>query len=600
MRKNVILLIIVVVSNLTLFSQIEVLDNQFSQNQEKISIDYRIDYDNSIINFEFSVQQNYHITSQSNGFFWVKVKDNEYLKIENIVYPKGVDYKGEEVFRGDVNLKVIVKQLKDIKEPVEVTFITGYQLCLESHREECYLPKEKEISVKIEKNFVSKKENVNKDIKKEKLGFGKWVEKTIKTELNKKSFLLFVLVFIAGFLTSLTPCVYPVIPIIMGYIGSRSEGKKLKGFYLSLFFVLGLSLIYSVLGVIAAKTGSIFGVSFQNPVIVIIISAIFILMGLSLAGLFEIPVPSSIASKVQGGYKNEILGSMIIGGVAGIIAAPCVGPVLIALLTWISQTGNIFLGFILTFIFSLGMGVIFVLAGTFSGIISSMPRGGKWMEYIKYFFAIIIVAAGIYFLTTITTAWLTNVLWGIFLITIGYLFFTEEEGRITKLVMLLILLIGIFLFYKGLDNLFSPEKSKKDVVTSEIKTIGESINDNKVKEEGMVWYDNLEKGMELAKKENKFIIIDNYADWCVACKELEKFTFPKKEVQKILKKNFIAVKLDFTEKNDKNEKIKKKLGILGLPTIIFMNKEGKEIDRFSGFLDKDDFIDFVNDVIESN
>jgi len=594
MMKRIIIFTSLIVLSLTLFSQVDVLDNQFSSNVQKISLDYNIDYDNSLIEFIFNVSENYHITSQKNGFFFVKLNKNDYLKIDKLVYPKGVDCKGEEVFRDKVVLKVKVSQLKDIKNPIELKFIAGYQLCLEKPKEECYLPEEKDLILKIEKNFKKIEEDKSKEESKKKVSASKWIEKTIKNELNKKSVLLFVLVFIAGFLTSLTPCVYPVIPIIMGYIGSRSGGKKLKGFYLSIFFVLGLSLIYSVLGVIAAKTGSIFGISFQNPIIVVIISAIFIIMGLSLAGLFEIPIPSSIASKVQGGYKNEILGSMIIGGVAGIIAAPCVGPVLIALLTWISQTGNLFLGFILTFIFSLGMGVIFVLAGTFSGIISSMPKGGKWMEYIKYFFAIIIIAAGIYFINTITPQWVSYSLWGVFLISIGYLFFTEEEGKIVKLIMLIILLFGVFLFYKGLNNLFSP--TEKEHIT---KNISEN-RINKTNEQGLKWYENLEKGLNAAEKENKFVIIDNYADWCVACKELEKFTFSEKEVIEILKKNFIAIRLDFTDKNSENEKIKKRLGILGLPTIIFMDKKGKEIDRFSGFLDKDDFIDFVNDVLKAN
>ncbi len=594
MRKKIIILISVIVLSLTLFSQIEVFDNQFSSDVEKIKLDYNIDYDNSQIEFIFNVSKNYHITSHKNGFFFVKLNENNYLKIDKLVYPKGVDYKGEEVFKDKVILKVKVAQLKDIKNPVELKFVAGYQLCLENPKEECYLPEEKELIVKIDKNFKRIEKSENKEKSKKKLSTSKWIEKTIKNELNKKSILLFVLVFIAGFLTSLTPCVYPVIPIIMGYIGSRSEGKKLKGFYLSIFFVLGLSLIYSVLGIIAAKTGSIFGISFQNPVIVIVISAIFILMGLSLAGLFEIPIPSSIASKVQGGYKNEIIGSMIIGGVAGIIAAPCVGPVLIALLTWISQTGNIFLGFILTFIFSLGMGVIFVLAGTFSGIISSMPKGGKWMEYIKYFFAVIIIAAGIYFINTITPQWFSYSLWGVFFISIGYLFFTEEEGKIAKLIMLIILIFGVFLFFKGLNYLFSPVESDH-ITQNKSETKITKTNMQRVE-----WYDNLEKGLSAAKKENKFIIIDNYADWCVACKELDKFTFSEKEVREILNKHFIAIKLDFTDNNDENKKIKKKLGILGLPTIIFMNKDGKEIDRFSGFLDKDDFIDFVNDVLDAN
>jgi thiol:disulfide interchange protein len=292
-----------------------------------------------------------------------------------------------------------------------------------------------------------------------------WFDKLLKLleqELAKKSLLLFALVFFLGFLASLTPCVYPVIPIVMGYVGSRSGGKKLKGLYLSVFFVLGLAVVYSVFGVIAAMTGSMVGVSFQNPIVVIIISAIFIIMGLSLAGLFEIPVPSSISSKVQsGGGKSEIIGSLLVGGVAGIIAAPCVGPVLIAILSWISQTKDIFLGFWLTFIFSLGLGVIFLLVGTFTGVISAMPKGGGWMNYVKYFFAILLIGGGIYILDAILPAWLNLLLWGLFLVIIsvfiGLLKTLEEykfKEKVYKFIILILFLIGIFMFYKSLELKF--------------------------------------------------------------------------------------------------------------------------------------------------
>jgi thiol:disulfide interchange protein DsbD len=286
--------------------------------------------------------------------------------------------------------------------------------------------------------------------------------KLLKQELEKRSLLLVLLVLLLGFLTSLTPCVYPVIPIVMGYIGTRSGKKKLKGFYLSIFFVLGLAIVYSVLGTIAAATGTMMGASFQNPIVIIIISAIFVLMGLSLAGLFEIPVPSSISSKVQsGGNKSEVIGALIIGGVSGIIAAPCVGPVLIALLSWISQTRNIVLGFWLTFIFSLGMGIIFLLVGTFSGVISAMPKGGKWMDYIKYFFAAMLIGGGIYILNPIVPSWVNLLLWGIYLVAAGVfmgLLTPRDEYRfkqkLYKFAVLVIFLAGVFLFYKFLEIKF--------------------------------------------------------------------------------------------------------------------------------------------------
>jgi len=624
-------------------------------------IDTLVKYNEGMILFKLRLDENYHITDLKHNFFKVEVQENEYLQITKIEFPKGVPYADEMVFKGNIEVPVYVKQLKEIPGSLNLKFKVSYQICQEKPQELCFPPTSKDIDVKVSQAFkfkddkiekkidtgitiedlsqktsptaykpkggnwlilflvaisllgisvfvglskaiagdsigakfskavvvlllltgaflflksldikyfpakysqkpkqtatfkwihtidegktIAKKENKNimidtyadwcvacKELeeytfsdpevakileeyvlvkldftkmsaedrklqqalnvigmptvifldsegkedrrfsgfknKKEFLAFiGKdsgWLDRLIellKQELEKTSLLVFVLVFVLGFLTSLTPCVYPVIPIVMGYIGTRSGKKKLKGFYLSIFFVLGLAFVYSILGVAAAMTGSMIGVTFQNPIVVIVIAAIFIVMGLSLAGLFEIPVPSSISSKIHSGSgKSEIIGALLVGGVAGIIAAPCVGPVLIALLSWVSQSGNVFLGFLLTFIFSLGMGIIFLLVGTFSGVISAMPKGGNWMNYIKYFFSLILIGGGIYIFNLIAPAWLNLLLWGIFLVAISIfigLFKTHEEYRLRwkayKFIVLVVFLTGIFLFYKSLE-----------------------------------------------------------------------------------------------------------------------------------------------------
>ena len=470
----------------------------------------------------------------------------------------------------------------------KLNFKVSYQICQEQPVEACYPPDEEEIEVIITKEFSAVNSvDISKDQGQEE-GFAAWVERTIKTELAKKSFLLFLMVFIGGFLTSFTPCVYPIIPIVMGYVGTRTGGSKFKGFYLSVFFVLGLAIVYSMFGIVAAMTGSMLGISFQNPIVVFAIAAIFIIMGLSLAGFFEIPVPSSISSKVQKGHKSEIIGSMIVGGVAGIIAAPCVGPVLVALLSWISQTGNVFLGFWLTFTFSLGLGVIFLLAGTFSGVISSMPKGGKWMDYVKYFFAIMLIGGGLYFLGTVISEWVNNVLWGVFLIATAVFsgifkaIGDELKNKLYKVLLIIVFLVGTILFIRGVEQKYFPALNQIGAVSSKLPAASE-----------LDWESDLEKGKELAAKQDKLVMIDTYADWCVACKELEEQTFSSPEVITELKK-FILVKLDFTEKNEKNEKIRKSLKVIGMPTVIFLSSDGKEINRFSGFYKKDKFLSFLN------
>lgn len=362
------------------------------------------DYQNGLIVFSIDVPVDHHITDLKNNFFSVTLPENEWLKINRTQFPPGETYKDETVFKGVVKVLAYVESLKELPDSAELTFKVSYQVCREFPSEVCFPPSSKNVTIKIDSQFGSssaEEEHSEGVRKRENESFSKWMQRIITTELNKKSLLLFVLVFIAGFIMSLTPCVYPVIPIIMGFIGTRAKNSKLKSFYLSLLFVLGLSLVYSTLGVVAALTGSMIGVSFQNPAVVIVVAGIFIVMGLSLAGLFEIPVPSSMSRLMQSGPKNDVFGSLMIGGIAGIIAAPCVGPVLIALLTWISQTKDAMMGFGITFTFSLGMGVLFVVVGTFTGIITSLPKGGKWMERIKQISAILLIGAGIFFLFTV-------------------------------------------------------------------------------------------------------------------------------------------------------------------------------------------------------
>ncbi len=549
-------------------------------------IDTLVKYDEGMILFKFSLDDNYHITDLKYNFFKIEVQENQYLRVSNVQFPKGVPYADEMVFKGDFDVPVYVQPLKEITEPVTLKFKISFQVCQEKPRELCYPPASTDLDVKVNQPFKAVKTEESEDrSKKEDESYTQWVERVIKQELEKKSFLLFLFVFAAGFLTSLTPCVYPVIPIVMGYIGTRSGKKKLKGFYLSIFFVLGLSFVYSVLGVIAATTGTMMGISFQNPLVVVIISAIFILMGLSLAGFFEIPVPSSLSSKVQSGHKSEIIGSLVVGGISGIIAAPCVGPVLIALLSWISQTGNILLGFWLTFTFSLGLSVIFLIVGTFSGVISAMPKGGGWMNYVKYFFSLLLLGGGIYFLTTITAEWFSHLLWGIFLVAAAVFMGLfkpleqdeEPKGKLFKLLLVLIFLTGAFLFVKSLDMKYFPAR----------------YSGVSVEKAHLPWISDLEEGKRLAKAENKMIMIDTYADWCVACKELEEYTFSTPAVSERLKE-LVLVKLDFTRKDEANEALRKSLKVIGMPTVIFLNPDGTEINRFSGFMKKDKFLQFMD------
>lgn len=525
------------------------------------------------IDFRFQVPAGYHITDLKNNFFAITVARNDVVELERTVFPAGVPYGEESVFKGDFSVRVFLKRLRPVTAPVQLDFDVSFQVCQEYPKELCYAPDQARVQVAIRPGFLSAAGPARQPL-------ARRLENLIRGRMGSASVLLFLLVFAAGFLASLTPCVYPVIPIVMGFVGGRSGGRKLKGFTLSLFFVLGLALVYSLLGVAAAKTGSLIGISFQNPVVVIVIAAIFIVMGLSLAGLFSIPVPSWITAKASGSHKSEYLGAVIVGGVSAVIAAPCVGPVLIALLSWISQSGNILLGFWLTFVFSLGMSVIFLVAGTFSGAIAALPRGGNWMSAVKYFFAALLIAGGIFFLGNILAPWQALLAWGVYLIALAValgLFRPQAEAGmgpvLVRTAVVLVFLTGAMLFYQGLARRFFPGAPQAAAPAKE----------------SLPWLHDLAQARQRARAENKPLLVDAWAEWCAACRELDEKTFSREDVRAALR-GWILVKLDFTRKSDQNELLKKELGIIGMPTVMFFGPGGEESGRFSGFLDGEGFL----------
>jgi len=220
---------------------------------------------------------------------------------------------------------------------------------------------------------------------------GSWLEKIQNAPLA----LQLLLIFVGGLLLNLTPCVFPMIPVTIGYFGGQSEGRAGKTFILACFYVLGLAIVYSALGVVAALTGSLFGSTLQSPWLLAAMAIIFLILGASMFGLFIINPPSFILR--QNSAKKGVLGALVMGALLGIVAAPCVGPVVAALLVYVGAKANVLLGFLLFFILSLGLGLPYLVLGTVSGSLKSLPRSGAWMEKLKKVFAVLLVFAALYY-----------------------------------------------------------------------------------------------------------------------------------------------------------------------------------------------------------
>ena len=220
--------------------------------------------------------------------------------------------------------------------------------------------------------------------------------------IQTNPFLAFIAVFIAGVIVSFTPCVYPVIPLTLGFIGARSAGSKWKGFLLSLVYVLGMALMYAVLGAFASLSGKLFGQIGSNPITYFIVANVCLLLGLSMLDVFQIPqisLTGSLAAKNRGAClpdRQGFLGVFIIGLFSGLIVGPCTAPVLAAVLVYVGSKHNLIYGFLLLFTFGYGVGFLMILLGTFTGLLASIPRSGQWLELIKKFFGWVLILAAEY------------------------------------------------------------------------------------------------------------------------------------------------------------------------------------------------------------
>ncbi len=407
------------------------------------------------------------------------------------------------------------------------------------------------------------------------------IESRIEQALQSGSIVAFLLIFAGGFLTSLTPCVYPMIPITISYIGGRAKGK-FHGFYLSLFFVLGIAIMYSTLGIFAASTGALFGNMLQNPIAISVVAGVFAAMGASMLGAFDLVIPASLQTKLQSGaQKGGLLGAVFMGMVTGIVASPCVGPVLVVLLTWVAKTGNIPLGFSMLFVFALGMGVLFILLGTFSGAMSSLPQAGHWMETIKHLFGVILLGMAIYYLSPLLSKGTFNILVGALLIFFGtfsgaFKKMPEDDAdwgsHFSKSLGIIGLTAGIFYLVFGLI-----------LVTNVSFATGQINSENIAVHKGPAWVHNEAEGLQQAKAQGKPVLIDFYADWCAACVELDEKTWVDDAVRRESER-FVTIKMDFTDtENSAVKDATNRYNITGMPTVIFMDNDGREVQRFVGF-----------------
>ena len=321
-----------------------------------------------ILTVDIALPADVHITARELGFFNLTGNSTASVVWGEASFPSAALWEGDSVYQGKLRL-ILPFTVKSSQSAGALTLAAtlGYQICTEKPPLYCTPPVERRITAIAQiLPATGGKALGNSNI--EPVGSNKsTIEERARRALETGSLVALLWIFIGGVLLSFTPCVYPVIPITIAYIGARSGASRWKGFTLSLVFVSGLALMYSILGLIAAATGGVFGFSTRNPWVVGLVVIVFLVMGIGMLGAFKISLPSSLQTKMSSGRRTGYLGALLVGATTGLVAAPCVGPVLVALLGWVSSTGNLLAGFLYLFVFALGLGTLFVVIGTSPG-----------------------------------------------------------------------------------------------------------------------------------------------------------------------------------------------------------------------------------------
>lgn len=514
----------------------------------------------------------------ADGYYLYKkeiVINGEQAQLGEPHFPQSERYHDEffgevDIFRHQLAIQV---PLKKASGRVEVR----YQGCTKGF---CYPPETvrldlDEQAVQIDKNFAKKSEEstaYTAPIKAE--------QNQLADNLSQSYFSVFWF-FVLGIGLAFTPCVLPMLPLLSAIvIGKQDRPSSTKALLLSITYVQGMAVTYTLLGLVVAAIGLPFQVALQSPPVLIGLSILFILLALSMFGLFEIRLPYSWQQKLNNLSQQQKGGSFIsvfvMGMIAGLVASPCTSAPLSGALLYVAQSGDLFIGGLALYLLALGMGIPLILITLFGNKI--LPKSGNWLLNVKTIFGFVMLALPAFLLARVFPAW-ENYLWSA--LAIGFIVWVYEK-------------IGSEKFYqkgaKGLLIIMLALSAKPfaDLIWGEEKAVVEPTHFTRITTLA-------ELQQKLTASQGKKVMLDLYADWCVACKEFEKYTFPDPAVKEKLAEMEV-LQIDMTRNSSANDELMKYFNVLGLPTILFFDEQGNELSqvRVTGFMKAEAFLHWLN------
>jgi thiol:disulfide interchange protein DsbD len=538
---------------------------------------------NETINVDFKIADGHYLYKKR-----IDIKVSEPFKVLEIVFPKP-DVKNDpnfgisQVYHGYLSLPVRLKSSSVNSGKVEID--VHYQGC--SEKGLCYPPNIKKFTLDIQ-GVTNSQSEIND------------ITSDGQALLGNGNFWLIVLGFFGlGLLLSLTPCVFPMIPILSGIIVGQSNSSKGQAFKLSLAYTFGMALSYTFAGILAALTGNMISSALQNPWVLSVFSMVFVVLAMSMFGFYELQLPSSLSgglttftNRLKGG---KFLGVFAMGALSALIVSPCVAAPLAGALIYISKTHDVILGGTALFSLSMGMGVPLLIVGASAGVL--LPKAGMWMEAVKNFFGVTMLGMAIWIVAPVIPHAMVLFLYATLTIVSSiYLgaFEPLKEGvmgwvKLRKGFGIILFLTGVVLFFNGLQaaNLILNGPSSEATQLPEAS----SLKFKRIKN-----LDDLNS--QLAQSKDDLIMLDFYADWCSACKEYEAITFKDSKVVDALSGSTL-LQVDVTANNQEDKALMKKFELYGPPGIIFFDRSGNVLAKIIGYQNPEDFHSTISKVVPS-
>lgn len=424
---------------------------------------------------------------------------------------------------------------------------------------------------------------------------------TLSQMLSNDSLIWTLVIFFGlGVGLALTPCVFPMYPILSGII--VGQGQKLstaKAFILSMAYVQGMAITYSILGLVVASAGLKYQAALQHPAVLVVLAILFFVLSLSMFGLYDLKLPSSWQEKMNSVSNNQkggnLVGVFLMGVISGLVASPCTTAPLSGALVYVAQTGDLLQGFLALYVLSMGMGLPLLIIGTSGGKL--LPRAGAWMDIIKTIFGFLLIAVSIVMLGRIWTGVTSDVLWSLWGVSFtGYLMHQNKLSEFNwkqtvRSVLLTLALLASFSYgFQAVMGHFGFNNNSVGTAATTEEVHGfkriKSIED-------------LEQEIAAATAQGKPVMLDLYADWCVACKEFEAITFKDTDVLARMNK-IVLLQADVTKSDKVDVALLEKYNVLGLPTLLMFNEQGEQREdlRVTGFMGPKDFATHLDHLVK--